>query len=567
MAVSQKHAETDPEWWNQTLDSMDADVQMVLDVLSTIEPPLKEETSVQMARALREERVNLPTLAKLGHAELAGEPFNIKSSVERARIIATVASTPTAPPPTDLFGGPVVVYPKIGFTRLDSFDTVNSTVTVRFFLDLYWTDPRVKGKSYVPDGMWRPDGVLIINRTEDMDGVAHESKPVIADPDPDNDGKSKNGLLLWPVEYAGTITNPMALRGFPFDFDSVIIKLQQPEEASAHEFIFRPYEDPVDEYNAVRFFFDVGGQLSEWQLLGHSVAVWESIGGIPKPFAQMQLSLHFARKWQYYFWKVVVPLETCTLLCFSTFAFMPNELADRTAISTTMFLATCALLYVIGAELPKISHLTPIDYLVISSLMIQLVIVIVGVATGGSLHTYSGRRELIASAGSATTTDFFPISIFRMNTDLAEGLDFYSLWVMIASMFLSLFGFFVWPAIVRSMGKPTDWPKTIVKPKDATLTPYTNPDGKLIGYGYEQPIHPSSKPGANRQWVRYFFFEKFANIFPNPEPGDTVFFREADPSQACLAMQYPRKVAMEHAKQGFTKEEQVAQAAEDKLTV
>ena len=300
MAVSPKAETASEEVAPVEMDDTqnDADVQMVLDVLRTIEPPLKAETSTQLAKALKLEKVNLPTLAKLGHEELAGActgldpttlalkmllsrtnlvlaapPFSVASSVERARIISTVENTPFAPPPTDLFGGPVVVYPKIGFTRLDSFDTVNSTVAVRFFLDLYWTDPRIKGKSYVPDGMWRPAGVLVINRTEEMEGCAAESKPVIADADPENGGRSKNGLLLWPAEYSGTIINPMKLRGFPFDFDSVCIKLQQPEEASAEDFVFRTYDDPVDEYNAVRFFFDIGDQLSEWQLRGHSVAV------------------------------------------------------------------------------------------------------------------------------------------------------------------------------------------------------------------------------------------------------------------------------------------------------
>ena len=54
--------------------------------------------------------------------------------------------------------------PKIGFTSLSAIDTVNQTVHVRFFLDLYWNDPRVVGATYVPDGIWRPADCYIINQ-------------------------------------------------------------------------------------------------------------------------------------------------------------------------------------------------------------------------------------------------------------------------------------------------------------------------------------------------------------------------------------------------------------------
>ena len=50
----------------------------------------------------------------------------------------------------------------------------------------------------------------------------------------------------------------------------------------------------------------------------------------------MCVSLHMARRWRYYAWKVVLPLLTCTLLCFAAFFLTPGELGDRTAISTTM---------------------------------------------------------------------------------------------------------------------------------------------------------------------------------------------------------------------------------------
>ena len=84
----------------------------------------------------------------------------------------------------------MVVRPKLGFTSLSQIDTVNQTVHVRFFLDLYWVDPRVVGATYVPDGIWRPDRCYVQNQHGEMKVIEHGDRPVLVD--------SSKGLLLWP---------------------------------------------------------------------------------------------------------------------------------------------------------------------------------------------------------------------------------------------------------------------------------------------------------------------------------------------------------------------------------
>lgn len=139
-----------------------------------------------------------------------------------------------APPPLGPNGEPVIVRPKLGFTSLSQIDTVNQTVHVRFFLDLYWVDPRVKGATYVPDGIWRPDNCYVQNQHGEMTVIEHGDRPVLVD--------SSKGLLLWPQEFCGLMKNPMSLRAFPFDTDFIEIFIHQSEACTRDDYIFRPFD-------------------------------------------------------------------------------------------------------------------------------------------------------------------------------------------------------------------------------------------------------------------------------------------------------------------------------------
>ena len=180
------------------------------------------------------------------------------------------------------------------------------------------------GRSYVPDGIWRPVGVYIFNQYGPLEVMSHCDRPTIADPD--KEGRSTGGLLLWPTEYDGKLVNPMQLQAFPFDHDSLDIFIHQAEHASANEYVFRGFDDDDDEQASVRFFFSIFETLSDWQLRGFSKQAWESVGGIPTPFSKLIVTLHLTRNYSYYAWKIVLPLLICTLFCFVSFSFVPSEI-------------------------------------------------------------------------------------------------------------------------------------------------------------------------------------------------------------------------------------------------
>ena len=95
------------------------------------------------------------------------------------------------------------------------------------------------GLDYISDGLWRPADCYIGNQHGNMERIRHENRPVLID--------KKTGLLLWPVEFVGLLSNPMALHKFPFDTDAIDILIHQNEASLGRdEYIFRPWP-PAEE--------------------------------------------------------------------------------------------------------------------------------------------------------------------------------------------------------------------------------------------------------------------------------------------------------------------------------
>jgi len=380
---------------------------MAFAFFQALQPPLPKKTLQALRSVTLDQDVSLSMLSSMGLDHLTAILQKQSSDItliESARIISAIGPEPLkclSPPPLGPNGEPVVVRPKIGFTNLNNIDTVGQTVFVRFFLDLYWEDPRMVGATIVPENIWRPAECYIINQVEDMNVLVHEEQPILVD--------ASKGLLLWPIEFCGAVVNPMDLREFPFDRDSIDVHVHQAESSSRDEYILRPFEKAEEEEQSVRFFFDVFSQVTEFEVQGFSKECWEQMGGNLKEYSHCLLQLYTLRRSRYYIYKVAVPVLLCTVFCFSAFFFpvdgdgsgadasghMFNAVVDvgglseRNNLAATMFLAAAALMYVVSAELPKVSYLTTMDYFVNFNLGIQFAIAVTSWITTSVFGTIS----------------------------------------------------------------------------------------------------------------------------------------------------------------------------------
>jgi hypothetical protein len=107
------------------------------------------------------------------------------------------------------------------------------------------------------------------------------------------------------------------------------------------------------------------------------------------------------RRFWYYVYKIVLLMWMVVALTLSIFLMPINNLSSRFSVSTTMFLATAAALYVTSSDLPKTSILTRLDKLVNLTLAFQLAVALeasvmfslhkngqVGIAQGNQIDSF-----------------------------------------------------------------------------------------------------------------------------------------------------------------------------------
>lgn len=318
---------------------------MTMDFLRTsVHPPLSAATLKAMEEAVTKNSIPLPVLGDLGADGIAAA-CKVADTLECARVARAISVSPMAPPSSS--GGPVKIYVKMGFQDISCIDTVTQSLNARFFLDLYYYDPRLVGAAFVPESTWRPLGIYLHNQVGDL--TCHYPQPKPSFVNVDADGRSKDGKLMWPSLYHGTLRNPMDLRDFPFDRDHIQFHVHQAETASSHECA----PEPATASRSLR-----------WLALARHDA-----GSL---------------RWRALRWscgKVVLPLFICTVFCFVVFALGTQDLSGRIGLSLTLFLATSALLYVIAGTVPKTAYLTAIDKLVVCVLTIQFLVAGISVTT------------------------------------------------------------------------------------------------------------------------------------------------------------------------------------------
>ena len=456
---------------------MASDSSVALAILYAMDPPLSSSTMDSLETAIMRENVDLKVMAVLGHEGLR-DVCQVDSFVERSRILALLqdSSSLMGPPPLGPNGEPVLVYQKIGLVSMQSIDTVEQTAWMRFFLDLYWVDPAFIGKTQVPKGTWHPAGSFVSNQHGQMEQLMPAEKPILFD--------SKIGMLMWPVEIYGCVKNPLNLRTFPFDVDALELRITQAETCTRDEFVFRPWPTREQESQSVRFFFDVWAETSEWNFLGFTRCMYETLGGNSVEYSSLEVHFVIVRRWGYYIWKIVFPIFLCSLFSFSALLFEVDDLEARNNTSVTMFLASSALQYVVASTLPKTPYLTAMDKFLVVNLMLQFAVAPVSWICAGA---------------------FFPIE-----PSAALSLNRASTIVLPVLLVLSTLLFFL-PPLLHALC----WP---CHDKPCHNPRHEKPARTLVA-GSSLPRPPPAVVKGEDPALEYHLFERFANVFPRVPPG------------------------------------------------
>jgi len=278
-------------------------------------------------------------------------------------------------------------------------------INVDFFLT--WHDPRVAAAFRrdphfeLPADLWAP-GFRLANGDNEAAWFVHAGQAPqwirVLD-------KASGHLHEW-VEFTGNVSNPMQLDDFPFDCNSLDLRmvgcrLLDGRAAGANDFVLTP---------APTFFacYWASPDLTEYKLPGCTLTAYvrENIATVPWSLITCGMCLH--RKPEYYFWKVIMLMWLLFTLNMSCFLFEPNMLEQRVNVTATMFLAAAATLYVVMQDLPKCDKLHRVDKEINATLVslfgsaVWTMCVYVGYSDAdGSFQEGTGDKDVMAEGNSS----------------------------------------------------------------------------------------------------------------------------------------------------------------------
>lgn len=193
-----------------------------------------------------------------------------------------------------------------------------------------------------PQEVWTPDIFLYDDVSNDISSspLRYNTQVILY----------SNGTNRWLIPIVFESSCRIHVENFPFDKQSCKLKFGS-WSSSKEEIDIIAIELPLVTQNYVN--------SSEWILLGvdksiHSV----SYDCCPNPYIDITFTIHVQRKPLYYYFNILCPcfiLMAVTLFSF----FLPPESGERISVVITVLLSFAVFLQLLGDNLPRNSHSTP----------------------------------------------------------------------------------------------------------------------------------------------------------------------------------------------------------------
>ncbi len=273
------------------------------------------------------------------------------AAAESAPPLITEAANPLLNPPVS-DGYRLQVSIALRVINISGIDEVAQRFNVVGYLVARWKDPRLaftprapweKFRTYAPDQLWCP-------HFDFVNGVVpHSAYDVTIRVFPD-------GTVRYSERSSAELSNTFHLRTFPFDRQTLEI-LIHPSVAEDQTVELTP-EHGAEAISAEPRVYQ---SLAQWTITGTNAAVEQVPGLSGEPISEIRFTVTIARRFNFYIWKVFLPLLLMVMLSWTVFWIDPTELSSQVQISVTTILTVIAFAFAIQANLPKVPYLTFID--------------------------------------------------------------------------------------------------------------------------------------------------------------------------------------------------------------
>ncbi|XP_071096922.1 acetylcholine receptor subunit beta-like 1 [Haliotis cracherodii] len=232
---------------------------------------------------------------------------------------------------------------------LNSIDTATQSMSVNCLWFTTWRDERLTWNSNQYNGtdflalqkkeVWTPP-LVVSNEMNKVGPIGQEGVPLRVF----NDGK-----MLWipPTRLETSCT--IDISNYPFDVQACIINITGWTYATDELDIQTDPDKPIT--------LELYSAHGEWELTHTSASLSDFNGGFNKQYRDIQYSLTFRRRWQYYGLTLLLPLILSSFLMTGVFA-VPVESGEKIGYSLTVLLSFTVLLTLISDSLPAISTRT-----------------------------------------------------------------------------------------------------------------------------------------------------------------------------------------------------------------
>lgn len=325
--------------------------------------------------------------------------------------LTLLAATPGAADETEPTASPLLERPDAGrgptrvavamwLVDVERVDSATQSFTANVLVSLRWRDPRLadldapQERTFDLAKVWSP-GLMFANA-----GVSlRPTLPEVVHVDP-------HGQVSYRQRMVGTFLQPLGLRDFPFDRQTLRLHLVSPtSRASELELV-------ADETWTATGLKDAIGlapalSLPDWRIVG-SRAGEADYELTPRWLAAgYEVELEVTRASRYYVLKVLLPLLLIVLMSWSVFWLDPaTSTGIQIGVSTTSMLTLIAYRFTIDTHVPRVPYLTRLDAFVLVSTVLVFLTLVVTVLTA-RLHLHG--RDVTAKALDRACRYAFPL--------------------------------------------------------------------------------------------------------------------------------------------------------------
>ena len=243
---------------------------------------------------------------------------------------------------------PTVVTIDVYVLDIDEVDTASQSFDASIFVEMSWQDDRLKhqGESAIVRSsveIWSPR-VPIVNLQRSWKTF---DDSFMVNPD---------GRVVYTQRYWGSFSQPLRLKSFPFDTQNFNVQLvaidYSPEEL---HFVSGKFNGIADELS-----------VADWTITEFSISNEPfAISSSSTTLASFTATIEAERNSGYFHVKVILPLIFIVMMSWVVFWIDPRESSTQISVAVTSMLTMIAYRFAVGADMPKISYLTRLDFFIL----------------------------------------------------------------------------------------------------------------------------------------------------------------------------------------------------------